>query len=379
MAARIPALVVGAVLVAAVLRSATRTVILPRATETRLGIRLDRTVFLAVRVILNLGLGPRSDFARRDRTMAVFAPVGMLALLGTWLVVIVGAYTAMFWSLAGRTPRQAFYLSGSSAFTLGFDRPSDLPSLVLTLTEATIALLLLALLITYLPTIYAAFSRREAAVASLETRAGSPPSAVNFLVRLNTISGLDDLTDLWERWEWWFVDVQETHTSFPAVAFFRSPLADHSWVTAAGCILDTAAIVVSALDRPPDPAAQLCLRAGWLSLRRVANVFRIPYQSDPAPTDPISIQRPEFDATLDRLERTGIPLKPDRDQAWRDYAGWRVNYDSVLLDLATLTVAPRAVWVSDRLGSWHPWWVGRAHLSWRLEPGGAGGPQPRVR
>jgi hypothetical protein len=374
MAVRVPALVVGAVLVAVVLRSATRTVILPRATEPRRGLRLDRIVFLSVRVLLNSALGPRSDFERRDRVMAVFAPVGMLALLGTWLVVVVGAYTAMFWALAGRSLRQAFYLSGSSAFTLGFDRPSDLPSLVLTLTEATIALLLLALLITYLPTLYAAFSRRESAVASLETRAGSPPSAVGFLIRLNRISGLDDLTDLWERWEWWFVDVQETHSSFPPVAFFRSPIPKHSWVTAAGCLLDTAAIVVSALDRPPDPAAQLCLRAGWLSLRRVASVFGIPFDPDPQPTAPISITRHEFDDTLDRLERAGIPLKPDRDQAWRDYAGWRVNYDSVLLDLSTLTVAPPAAWTSDRLGSWHPWWVGRAHRSWRSGP--APDPQP---
>jgi hypothetical protein len=38
----------------------------------------------------------------------------------------------------------------------------------------------------------------------------------------------------------------------------------------------------------------------------------------------------------------------DRDQAWRDFAGWRVNYDTVLLALAALTLAPPAMWSSDR-------------------------------
>ena len=65
-------------------------------------------------------------------------------------------------------------------------------------------------------------------------------------------------------------------------------------------------------------------------------------------TDPISIDRTEFDAAYDRLAAAGLPLKPDRDQCWRDFAGWRVNYDTVLLDLARLTMAPYAPWSSDR-------------------------------
>lgn len=44
----------------------------------------------------------------------------------------------------------------------------------------------------------------------------------------------------------------------------------------------------------------------------------------------------------------GIPLRPDREQAWQDFAGWRVNYDRVLLVLSALTMAPYAPWSSDR-------------------------------
>ena len=48
----------------------------------------------------------------------------------------------------------------------------------------------------------------------------------------------------------------------------------------------------------------------------------------------------------------GVPLKDDRDRTWQDFAGWRVNYDVVLLALAGLTMAPPAPWSSDRATEW---------------------------
>jgi hypothetical protein len=48
-------------------------------------------------------------------------------------------------------------------------------------------------------------------------------------------------------------------------------------------------------------------------------------------------------------------LKPDLQAAWLDFAGWRVNYDTVLIALAGLTAAPYAPWSSDRsLRDWRP-------------------------
>lgn len=357
MAGRVLGFLLGLALVAVVLASATQTIVLPRA-HPRLLNRLPRAVFLAVRTFLRPLVPRTADFERRDAVLGWYAPLALLSLLATWIILVLIGYGAMLWALSTRSLRAAVDLSGSSAFTLGFDHPPDLPSVLLSFTEAGVVLLVLALLIGYLPTIYGAFSRREAAVASLETRAGSPPSAAAFIERLSWIGGLGDLTAIWERWEWWFTELQETHTSFPATSFFRSPNSQHSWVTAAGAVLDTAAVIVSAVDRPPDPAAQLCIRAGFLSLRRVASAFGIPYDPDPSPGDPISIERAELEAVLDHLEARGVPLKTDRDRIWRDFAGWRVNYDTVLLDLATLVVAPLAPWSSDRPGPWRPWWVG---------------------
>jgi hypothetical protein len=189
----------------------------------------------------------------------------------------------------------------------------------------------------------------------LEVRAGSPPSGVEMLERFAILGRLNALSDeVWTRWEGWFVDVEETHTSFPALAFFRSPQPDHSWVTAAGAVLDAASLMVATVDCERPVQAELCIRAGYLALRRIAAFYRIPFDADPAPTDPISVTREEFDAVWDRLAGQGVPLKSDRDQAWRDFAGWRVNYDTVLLALAGLTEAPYAPWSSDRATHWRP-------------------------
>ena len=65
---------------------------------------------------------------------------------------------------------------------------------------------------------YAAFSRREQAVNMLEVRAGDPPNPYDMLTRFNRIHGLDKLAELWKTWEIWFADVEESHTTLPALA-----------------------------------------------------------------------------------------------------------------------------------------------------------------
>jgi hypothetical protein len=179
-------------------------------------------------------------------------------------------------------------------------------------------------------------------------RAGSPPSAVEMIVRTHRIHGLASLTEMWDQWETWFAALEESHTSLAALVFFRSPKGQRSWVTAAGTILDAASLQASALDVPFDPTAHLCIRAGYLALRSIADFYLIGYNPNPAPDDPISVSREEFDAAYDRLHEADVPLKADRDQCWRDFVGWRVNYDTVLLALAAMTMAPYAPWISDR-------------------------------
>ncbi|MFY9589019.1 MAG: hypothetical protein WAT66_16375 [Actinomycetota bacterium] len=343
-ALRALSVVAGIFIILSVLMSAVRTVIVPRAVPVRLG----RRVFRTMRWVFELRVGRDASYTRRDRIFALYAPTTLLVLLVVWVLLEFAGYTLVYLGLNVTPLSHAVTVSGSALLTLGLVHPEALGPTIVSFTEAAAGLILLALLISYLPTLYGVFSRREAAVTSLESRAGAPPSAVEFLERLWRIEFFDHLTDVWTRWEDWFVEIAETHTSFAVMSFFRSPEPDHSWVTAAGTVLDTAALSVSLIDRPRDPRAELTIRAGYLALRRIAAFFRIGYNPDPRPDDPISIARAEFDAVAERLAAAGVPLKRDRDQAWRDFAGWRVNYDTVLLELAALTQAPPSPWTSDR-------------------------------
>jgi len=348
----------GVVVVVLTTGSALRTVVLPRGVPATLG----RIVFLVLRSGYALRMKVSRSYAARERVMASFGPATLLVLLQTWLVLVFLGYTAMYAAL-GDDPLQALRESGSSLFTLGFDRPAGTPAALLAFSEASTGLVLLALLITYLPSLYAAFSRREAQVTKLEVRAGSPPSGAELLWRVWSLGRGDLVGDLWATWEDFFVDIEETHTSFPALTFFRSPQPEHSWVTAAGAVLDGAALLASSVEIERDLEAELSIRAGSLALRHINAYWGLSFPPDPSPDDPISVQRSEYDEALERMAAGGVPLRADRETAWRDFAGWRVNYDVVLLNLATLTMAPYAPWSSDRsaprvrppvLGGGHP-------------------------
>jgi hypothetical protein len=88
-------------------------------------------------------------------------------------------------------------------------------------------------------------------------------------------------------------------------------------------------------------------------LRRVGDYFAMPYNPNPEPGDPIAVTRREFDEAYERLVGTGVNLKPDRDQAWRDFASRRASYEEPLLRFASLCMAPWAPWSSDRAIPFH--------------------------
>jgi len=339
------AFVLGLVTVILTLSSALSTFVLPRAARSQ----LNRIVFGLLRRIINFILHFAKSYRRRDIIMAYYAPIGIMLLLPTWYILILFGYAAIYWALGVGNPFEVFRLSGSSLITLGFAASEALFVTVLVFSEAMIGLILVAMLIAYLPTMYSAFSRREQVVNMLEVRAGSPPSALEMLLRFNRIHGLDKLSDYWKTWEAWFADIEESHTTLPALVFFRSPRPENSWVTAGGTVLDAAAITLSAIDIPYEASAALCIRAGYLALRRIANYFDIPNPQDPRyPSNSICVDREEFDSVLDQLSSAGLPIKADREQVWRDFAGWRVNYDRALILLCGLVMAPQATWSSDR-------------------------------
>lgn len=328
------------------------------------GDRIAGFVYANTRKLFDYRTRRAKTYAERDRIRALISPISLVALLPTWLVVASIGYMFMFWGSGYGTLFESWVIGGSSLLTLGFAKGEGFLQMLLAFTASTIGLILVALLIAYLPTMYSSFSKREVAVNLLTATAGSPPSPVELLLRYHRLGRLDELTKLWGTWEAWFAEIEESHTSLSPLILFRSPIPEHSWVTAAGTVLDAAALSLSAVVMPgspaeqemfrgqripADPQAALCIRMGFIALRRIADLLYVEHNPDPQfPQEPISVTREEFDVALDQLAAGGIPLRVERDLAWQDYAGWRVNYDTVLLALAEFVMAPEAPWTSDR-------------------------------
>ncbi len=210
--------------------------------------------------------------------------------------------------------------------------------------EAGVGLTLLALLIAFIPTLYSAFQRRELSVSRLSVRSGVPATPWGILEIANSVSSFQLLDELWREWEQWFIDVGETHSTLVILNFYRSPTPDQTWIGSAAAVLDAAALFNAAVDLEPSPTAGLCIRAGWLNLRRISDYFKISYSPKVNWKGKITISREEFDIVWDRLGRSGVPLVANKELAWNDFVGWRVNYDSMIEAAYALFNCPRVDW-----------------------------------
>ncbi|MGI9624649.1 MAG: hypothetical protein ACR2PK_17590 [Acidimicrobiales bacterium] len=331
----------GFTMAAAVVLSAVRTVAVPRGEQVLLSKALFTTSRHVFRAMTRLARTPESKEAFRAR----MAPMTMLLMPFVWALGVILGYSLMFWALGVRPYKDALVLSGSSFTTLGFRSTTSFVEMLLAISEALLGLGLVALLISFMPSLYGAFSRREALVSRLEVRAGHPPSPEEHILRAHRIGWLESL-DTWAHWEQWFIEVEEAHTTYPALNFFRSPVPGRSWITSSATVLDSASLMQSTVAVPNSAEASLCIRAGYVALRRIADYFELDHPQDPGSGDAIAIKRSEFDGICDRLAAEGVPIVEDRDQAWADFVGWRVNYDQALIAICSMVEAPPGTWTT---------------------------------
>jgi hypothetical protein len=225
---------------------------------------------------------------------------------------------------------------------------------VIVFIAAAIGLVIVALQIAYLPTLYAAFNRRETDVALLNARGGFPSWGPELLARTHYALGsgmstLDTMPDLYAQWERWASDVAESHTTYLPLVRFRSPGAYSSWVTALLAVLDSAALFLALSPKTaPEVPARLCLRSGFVCFNRIANAmgFDIPMEADPDAG--ISLTYDEFLEAVARMREVDFPIERDPAEAWPEFVGWRVNYERAAYAVAAAVYAVPAKWSGPR-------------------------------
>ena len=324
-----------------------RTVVLPRGVPARLA----RVTFLGVQALLLLRLrfaSHRDEYRVRDRVLSLQGPLGVFSQLFVWSLLLLICFAAMFWSLTdagdfSHSVAHAVELAGSSMLTLGTEAPHGLAAQLLGFAAAGIGLVLLALVITYLPSLYGAFSRREALISKLVVRAGAPPTGSRLLLRTWELARFDELDEVWESWEDWFVELGESHTTFPLLGFFRSSHPENHWVLASEAVLDAASLMLTTCDVPRQSRSELCVEAGVQGLGVIADFLAIDH--DPPGEEPeIRLTRAIFDAGCDELAGRGVPMHADRDRAWEAFRHARARYEPLLTMLGRMTDAPRSEW-----------------------------------
>ena len=319
------AIIGGVISIGWLLTEVVRTVVIPRPER----VFLTWNAFETARRLARFLSRNRSP-EHQHRMLGSFAPIVLISLPLVWSAGLIVAFAAVFWGIGVGSVREAVELSGSSLTTLGFVAAPTFLTRLVAVAEALIGLAIVALLISFLPTLYSTFSSREISVGRLTIRAGAPPTPEAFITRLHAIDRLHHVGDRWEEWEDWFVELGETHTSFPALIYFRSASLDKNWLTAAETAMDTAAILSATGLVPPSGQADTMIRSGYLALRAIADLYRLPAENLDAKPGELSVNRTHFEAVLDDLVANGIEIEIDHNQAWETFIGWRANYDAAI-------------------------------------------------
>jgi hypothetical protein len=345
------AAVVGVLLIIVAAWSVIGTVVVPR----RIRSRLIRGVFVVVDATFHFIADHFDSYEPRDRILAAQAPIQLLLQIVAWLAVFELGFALLMWPFVGTAGLSgAFQLAGSSLCTLGYLAPHDGVPTALADLAALVGLGTVALQIGYLPTLYAAFNRREGLVTMLDSRAGVPSWGPELLARTHYglgsgVSAMGELPELFDEWERWSADVSESHATYLALVNFRSPRPLSSWLTAQLAVLDGAALYLSLVpDAPGAVSARLCLRGGFTCLTTLARARGFAIPDEPDPNDGIALTYEEFVEAIDRLARVDFPLERSNEEAWLDFVGWRVNYEAAAYAIARAVDAPPALWSGPR-------------------------------
>ncbi len=341
--------VAGLLIVGGTLLSVVGTLVVPRAIDSRVSRVVDRVVDLVFRAATR---GVRS-FVRRDSILAWQSPLSLLVRLSAWLTLLVVGFSLVLLPVVAGPWVASVREAGSSILTLGYAAPRGPASTLVEYVAAFVGLVVIGLQVGYLPTLYAAFNRRETEVTLLTTRAGVPAWGPEILARtLWEITDVDtgqELGDLFRSWERWSAELAESHTTYVVLVRLRSPRPLSHWLTSLLAVMDAAALHLAlAPSLEPKLPARLMLRMGFTALEQIARAVGLHVPQEPDPDAPISISYQQFQEAVEELRRLGYPIERSNDQAWPHFRGWRANYDTVALAMAKHLDAPPALWSGSR-------------------------------
>ena len=339
--------VAGVVLVLATFYDLFKSVVLPRPAINK---------FVMVRALFFISwaawrwVGNRiSNVGRREGWLATFAPILVIVMFVVWAMVFVFGYALIVDGLRDQIRPapgdfwESIYFSATTLVPLSYGDfvPYGFAMRVFTIAESATGLIVAALVITLLFSLYESFQRREELVVSLDAMAGAPPSGVQILETAADLNMRDELVKTFDDWRAWIAAVLESHLAYPILFYFRSSHDNEAWLNSFGAVMDAATLVLSTVDGQARGSAKLTLTVGNHLIEDMAWNFRLTLTSD------VGVEREEFDQAVERLKKAGYECKHD-DAAWEHFARIRSKYASALNILARRFGIIPAQWIGDR-------------------------------
>ena len=316
----IVAVIGGIAIIWVVLLDAFETVVLPRRVlrHFRLTAYFYRRTWIPWRAMARR----IKTVSRQQNFLGYFGPLSLILLLGFWAAGLIFGFSLMQYGIGGHeqlsgeplTFGKIVYHSGETFFTLGYGDivPTSGAARALSVIEAGMGFAFLGVVIGYIPVVYSSFSRREIQISMLDARAGSPPSAVELLVRLagrTEDPGVDQsvLDEVLRDWERWAAELLESQISYPVLTFFRSQHSNQSWLAALTTMLDVTSLVLTGIEGVQPGQAKLTFamaRHAAVDLAQVVNA-----RHDPAA--PERLAEEEYEALRGALAGAGLKLRSD--------------------------------------------------------------------
>jgi len=344
--------IVGIVLIFLILMDAFETVVLPRRIKRSFRIAswfYKRTWGLWTKIGQHIKV-----FNRREGFLAYFGPLSLIILLGFWAAGLIFGFACVQYGLGEHvsfgnekiTFGKVLYLSGETFFTLGYGdiTPNNAAARALAVMEAGLGFGFLGLVVGYLPVIYNSFATREVEIALLDARAGSPPTAAEFLGRLGCCPDQTVLDGIFRDWERWSADLLASHISYPVLLFFRSQHSNQSWLGSLTVMLDVTSLIMTGVEGIHPEQARLTFamaRHAAVDLAQVVNSQYSPHDEDRLTEDVRSRLKTE-------LAWRGVTISDKPDTAER-LAELRAVYEPYVQALSRRLLMTVPLWIhSDR-------------------------------
>jgi len=314
--------IAGFFLIFVILQDAFETVVLPRRVQRTF--RITGGFYKATWIRWTRIAQHIKSASRREGFLAYYGPLSLILLLGFWAVGLIFGFACVQYGLGEHLQLSAnetvtfgklIYHSGETLFTLGYGDivPSNAAARTFSVIEAGMGFAFLGVVIGYLPVVYNSFAAREIEISLLDARAGSPPTAAEFLGRLGCCPEQTVLDGIFRDWERWCADLLSSHISYPALVFFRSQHGNQSWLSALTVMLDVTSLIMTGVDGIHPEQAKLTFAMARHAAVDLAQGVKAQYD----PNAPERLTAEDLDRLRKELAQHGVTLYDGADVAQR--------------------------------------------------------------